>query len=69
MNKFQYVMGWIAIIASIIAILGFVGAVLFTEENMGTVAIKMIWMPFVLFWGIGRIRTYNTLRRFANAGK
>lgn len=60
MNKFNYVLGWIALIGAPLVVISFISvALLSPDESVGLMAIKMIWMPFVCWWGYKQVKEYR----------
>ena len=60
MNKFQYTLGWLAILGSISAVIAFSVSFLVGEtEGAGYIIFRLIWMPFIFLWGIKQVREYR----------
>ena len=58
MAKFNYILGWLACVGSVGALIAAVVA-LILEGWPGSIALKFIWMPFVFLWGLSKIRNYR----------
>lgn len=59
MDKFQYILGWVALIGSVLAVIAFIVAALIDSEGAGYVVVRLIWMPFVFLWGLHKVREYQ----------
>jgi hypothetical protein len=58
MSKFQFWLGWTAVILSIGAVIIAVLSITVWHES-SVVLIRLIWLPFVFLWGLRQIRIYN----------
>lgn len=63
MNKFQYWLGWIALVGAPTWIIAFVILSVTGEEGWQYVLPKLIWVPFVALWGLKQVRTYRYLSK------
>jgi len=58
MSKFEYTLGWLAVVASVAALIGAVIAVSVLNED-AILLVRVVWMPFTLAWGIRKVREYR----------
>lgn len=62
---FQYVLGWFSVIACPIAVI--VALIFqFAVGGSGYIWLRLIWMPFVFWWGLNRVREYREEKRLNN---
>jgi hypothetical protein len=65
MSKFQLVLGWIATVGGI-ATLAYGVLLVTVMQESSIMLVKLIWLPFVVLWGLRQIRTYNYDKRLNN---
>jgi len=67
MNRINFVLGWICIIG--VPLLFITVMVLFAIGQGSMMAVKLIWMPFVLLWGLRQVKKYREAQFIAMINK